>query len=484
MGYSYPPLRRRATLLDAYQRFIESNVQPFTVPGHKRRMADIDEGLALATDNDVPLYGGLDTIKLSNGHLAQAESRAAALFGADWCRFSTGGSTHANQAMCLALGTPGDEVIVTRTLHRSTLLGLVLAGLVPRWLPSRIDKRTGIPLGTLADDVAEALDDTPRAVAVLLTEPGYLGTIGQLESSIHAAHVHDVPVIVDQAWGAHLGFHPDLPRHAMALGADAMVTSIHKLLPGCSQASLVCASTRRLDLERLERGFDATHTTSPAGSILASIDGSLALMQDRGADLLGTTIDLIARARERFVTSIPGIVVPDQAYFGVARYDPLRLTISLPGTGANGIEVERRLIDLGLTVEMADRDTIIPVVTIADDRSSIEQMTASIITAVAGCADEPRSVSGAISWRVLGQSVLTPRDAFFAPHERVSAREALGRVSAELIAPYPPGIPVFAPGELITEDVLDSLMNLAAEGVRIAYASDPTLATFDVVRET
>ena len=478
---TYEPLRRRATVLDAYLRFIESGIQPFTVPGHKRRGALLDEGLGIATAGDVPFYGGIDEIKLTNRVLVDAEARAAELYEADWCRFSTGGSTHANQALCLAIGRPGDSVIVSRTLHRSTLLGLVLAGLEPVWLPPRIDPDTGYSVGTLVADVVDALHRAPTAVAVLLTEPGYVGTIGELAGAIAAAHRRDIPVIVDQAWGAHLGFHPALPDHALALGADAMVTSIHKLLPGYSQASLLVARTDRLDRERLNRGFDATHTTSPAGSILASIDGSLALMEQRGESLLGETLSLVTRARSRLQAEVPGILVPDESHFGLNRFDPIRLIVSLAPTGASGIEVERLLLAEGFPVEMADRDTVIPVVTVADTAAGVTAMTDALVRAVNRSRGTPRPLNGAVSWRILADTVISPREAFFAEHEHVTAEQAVGRVSAELVAPYPPGIPVLAPGERITTDLLEALQQAARESVRIAYASDPTLATFDVL---
>ena len=230
----------------------------------------LDKDLAMVLEGDVPLYGGVDTVKSSRGLLASAQERSAKWYGADWCRYSPGGSTHGNQALCLAIGQPGDKVVVNRSLHRSLLLGLVLADLEPCWLPTKIDPATDMPVGVAVDDVEATLAANPDARAVLVTEPGYLGTLSDLPGIIEVAHSREVPVIVDQAWGAHFGHHPGLPAHAMALGADAMVTSIHKLLLGYTQASLVCARTLRLDLDRLERGFEAGHTTSAAGSVLAA----------------------------------------------------------------------------------------------------------------------------------------------------------------------------------------------------------------------
>ena len=279
-------LRDDAPVLNGYLSFRESDPTPFTTPGHKGRASWLDKDLGAVVAGDIPLYGGVDTVKSAHGVLAAAQQRSAKWYGADWCRYSPGGSTHCNQALCLSIGRPGDKVIVTRSLHRSLLLGMVLADLEPCWLPTRIDPATDMPTGVAVEDVEAKLVANPDARAVLVTEPGYLGTLSDLEGIVEVAHRYDVPVIVDQAWGAHFGYHPDVPPNAMSLGADAMVTSVHKVLLGYTQASLVCARTLRLDPDRLDRGFEAGHTTSAAGSVLASIDACRALMEARGPELL------------------------------------------------------------------------------------------------------------------------------------------------------------------------------------------------------
>jgi len=475
-------LRSDAPLLNGYLSFRESGATPFTTPGHKGRGYTLDKDLGAVVAGDVPLSGGVDSVKSAGQLLATAEALSAKWYGADWCRYSPGGSTHCNQALCLAIGHPGDKVVVTRALHRSLLLGLVLADLEPCWLPTRIDARTGMPTGVAVEDVDAMLAANPDARAVLVTEPGYLGTFSDLGAIVEVAHRYDVPVLVDQAWGAHLGYHPQLPAHAIALGADAMVTSIHKLLPGYSQASLVCASTLRLDVDRLERGFEASRTTSAAGSVLASIDACRALMEARGLELLENVIQLVGNARQRLREEIPGLEVPDESYFPPGRFDPTRLVLLLSSVGANGIEVERRLIEQGLPLELADRDTIVAIVTVADDESTLDKLVTALVPAIRATTGPPRAPSVAVSWHVEPVYVMSPRAAFFSAHESVPAELAVGRVSAELIAPYPPGIPVLAPGELVTGRLLAELRAVATDGVRVAYAADPTLSTLEVVR--
>src|SRR5215472_12514602 len=232
-----------AAWLDFTRQAAAGELTPMSTPGHKQRHDLVGTVVA----GDAPFYGGLDTIKHADHLRIEAEARAAALWGADFCRFSVAGSTHGNQALALAVGSPGQKVIINRTLHRSLLLGLVLAGLQPVWVRPDIDLASGLPGGVAVQTVQEALAAHPDVCAVFLGDPTYVGTTANLAGHADVAHAAGIPLIVDAAWGAHFGFHPDLPRHAIAAGADAMVTSAHKTLPAYSQGALLLARTGRLD---------------------------------------------------------------------------------------------------------------------------------------------------------------------------------------------------------------------------------------------
>lgn len=476
-------LRSRAPLLDAWLRFGEDPPTPFTIPGHKQRGDLVGDVVA----GDVPLYAGLDTMKLSRGVLAEAEGLAARLWGADVCRFSVGGATHVNQALALAVAAgaaraPGvhapdnGSVVISRTLHRSMLLGLVLAGLTPVWVLPEIDTATGLPLGVRPDAVADALRQHPEVRAVFVGDPSYVGTVGDIRGLADAAHTGDVPLIVDAAWAAHFGFHPDLPRHPLQLGADAMVVSAHKTLPAWSQAAMVLVNGGRIDPAALDAGVEATHTTSPAGAILASIDAARALLEQDGPALLGVALAAVRCARAE-LCRVEGLVVLDGAHV-----DPLKLTVVLSGTGADGIAVENDLLAAGLPVEAAERDMIVAQVSLADTHDSVARLVDTIVASIRRHRGAPRPVVAGAAYQMTPVAAMAPRDAFFAPTETVDASRAVGRVSAELVAPYPPGIPVLAPGEEITDGVLDALAKARADGVRVAYAADATLQTLRVVR--
>src|SRR5690554_3141142 len=332
-----------APLLDAWlgftARVAAGRLNPFSIPGHKHRQDLVGD----VTKGDVPLFAGLDTMKQTGGLLEAAELRAAEAWGADWCRMSVGGSTHANQAAVLALGRPGQSVVVSRTLHRSVLLGIALAGLRPVWVRPRVDAATGLPGAVPVEAVEAALAAHPDACGVLIGDPSYIGTLSDLAGHADAAHAAGVPLIVDAAWAAYFGFSPLVPAHALACGADALVTSAHKSLPAWSQAALLVARTTRsgglLDPDRLERAFEASHTTSPAGAILASTDASRALLQRDGADLVGRLVELVAGARAR-LTAVEGLRVresrPTGHPDGPFAVDAAKRVIPLDGTRAHG----------------------------------------------------------------------------------------------------------------------------------------------------
>ena len=469
-------------LYDAYQRFLANPGTPFCTPGHKYNPELIDEFLAL----DVPHYLGVENRRVSTHRLAAAERLAGELWGADWCGFSVQGSSHGNEAICLTLAKPGEKVIVARTIHKSLFFGLVLAGLEPVWIRPDIDAQTGLTAGMPVSRVADALRAHPEAKAVMLVEPSYVGGVSDVAAHAELAHSFGIPLAVDAAWGAHLGFHPDLPPHAIACGADITVTSIHKQVTGFTQSSMVLAQGARIDLERLEAAFEGLHTTSPSGAIFASIDLTRELLAERGEELLGRAIALAQEARERF-GEVPGlgVVGPEIARRSPALFthDPTKIVLSLAGTGADGQVVADALEQRGLQLEFADRDTFAPVITMGDTPRTVDFMVTEIIRAIEEHRGTPRELIPITAWTVEPDPVMTPRDAFFADHERIPAARACGRIAAETAAPYPPGVPALAPGERINAATLAALQAEARSGTRIAYCGDPMLETVLVVRE-
>ncbi len=473
-------LRDSAPLLDAYLSYFESKRTPFTIPGHKQRASRLDVALGAVVDSDTPLYGGLDEIKLTNQTLKKAEALAATLWGADFARFSTGGSTHANQGIVLALGKPGDKVALSRTAHRSILSALVLAGLEPIWLTPEIDQATGVPVGINVKEFEKIIDQKP--IALLLTEPGYLGTLSDLSALVMSAHAHSIPVVVDAAWGGHFGFSDATPQHCLQIGADALITSVHKTLPGYSASALLLAQGNLLNLDRIEQSFETTHTTSPAGAPLASIDGCRALLQLRGDELITQLISQVNAFKAKVQSSFDIPIFLNTSDFAPGRFDPAKIVLRANQLGTSGIEIEKALQSAFIRVEMADRDTVVFLATLADSVEEFDHLANVLIPILKLQQTSPRATATSLSWSVVPTVAISMRDAYFAETEMVGSKDAIGRISADLIAPYPPGVAVVAPGEILTTSILEGLASTKAAGVRIAYATDSTLATYRVVK--
>ncbi|MBP6043532.1 MAG: PLP-dependent transferase [Rhodoluna sp.] len=463
-------LRSSAPLLDAWIRDMETDRSPFQIPGHKGR----NDLTGTVVDGDIPVLPGNHPHRISPSLILEAEAMAAKLWGADLCRFGVNGSSGSNHAAVMAVASPGDKVIVSRTLHKSVLVGLVYAGVVPIWIRPEINPATGLPEYLPSSRLAETLAAHPDAKAVLIGEPSYVGTMSNIPRLAKVTHEYGIPLVVDAAWAAHYGFHPELPGHPLSEGADIVVTSAHKTLPSYSQASFVLVNSQYVDLARFNKMFDSTQTTSMSGRILASIDAARALLERHGHELIGPVIEATEKGRATLVAA--GIEVIDGEYI-----DPLKLVILLSSCGADGNNVEADLLAANIDVEMANRDIIIPMITFADTPERVDDLIRRIIASVNANRGTARPIEILPAFSIEPEVVVTPREAFFSDYEVVDAKDAVGRVSAEMICPYPPGVPVLSPGERITEAALSALFEARDMGVMIKFVADPTLKTLKVL---
>ena len=463
-------LRSDAPLLDAWIRDMETDRSPFQIPGHKGR-TDLTGAIV---DGDIPVLPGNHPHRISPSLILEAERRAAELWDADLCRFGVNGSSGSNHAAVMAVAGPGDKVIVSRTLHKSVLVGLVYAGVIPVWVRPEINPDTGLPEYLPSTRLKETLEKHPDAKAVLIGEPSYVGTMSNIPRLSKVAHDHGIPLVVDAAWAAHFGFHPELPNHPLAEGADIVVTSAHKTLPSYSQASFVLVNKNYVDLARFNKMFDSTQTTSMSGRILASIDAARALLARHGEELIGPVIAATENGRAKLREH--GIGVIDGEYI-----DPLKMVILLSEVGVDGNIIEKELLAANIDLEMANRDVIIPMITFADTPDRIDDLINRIIKLVEEHRGEPRPIEQLPAFSIEPDVVVSPREAFFSSYEVVEAKDAVGRISAEVICPYPPGVPVLSPGERITEAALEALFKARDMGVRIAFVADPTLQTLKVL---
>lgn len=436
---------------------------------------------------DIPHAGGVDTTHISLGLLREAELLAAAAYGGDDARFLVNGSTTGNLAMLLATCGDGETVIVSRMLHKSLLTGLIFSGARPHYLIPAFDDERNLPLDIEPAAVAGALDAHPRARAVILVSPSYVGVTSDLVAIAAICHERGVPLLVDEAWGPHFHFHPGLPASAMQSGADAAVSSTHKMLAGLTQSSTLVARSGLIDLERMGTIVDMVQTTSPSALIFASLDASRRQMVLDGRRLLDTTLDHAARLRGA-LAGIDGLevltpeIVADRRGAG---FDPTRIIVDVHGLGLTGYEAEHRLRhEHGVYVEMSDLLSVMLLVTLGDDDASIERAIGGFRSLTALRKPPRHAVAARSSGDLLFGHLaeLTPRQAFMAAAEVVPVARAAGRVSAESITPYPPGIPLVAPGERLTPDIIDYLRAGIEEGMYVSGLADTSFAFVRVVR--
>ena len=366
--------------------------------------------------------------------LADAEARAARLWGADVCRFSTGGATHANQSVALAIGGEGDRVVVSRTLHRSMLLGLVLAGLVPVWVRPEVDPGTGLPLGVVPSTVADALTRYPDARAVLVGDPSYLGTVGDVAGLAEAAHAHGVPLVVDAAWAAHFGFHPDLPRHALQLGRGRAGRQRAQDAAGVEPGRPGAGPHRAARPVRLDAGW---RRPPPRARRARSSPAPTRREPCWSATARPCSATPSSRCAPRATGSsaVEGLVVVDGP--GI---DPLKLTLLLAGTGADGHAVESDLLAAGCRSRPAERDLLVAVASLADTADTVGALVEAVVASIARRRGPPRSTSASPVYAV--EPVPAPvatRRRTSRPGRLLAPMLAVGRLSVDLVAPYPPG---------------------------------------------
>jgi arginine decarboxylase len=476
-GAAPPP--RLATAVEAS---LASELAHFAPPGHKRS-ARFGELLGA----DITLLAGVEDQSLSLGLLEGAERDVADAWRAGWARISVQGSSHVNHAVGLALATgadaPGGHVIVARHAHKSVLAGLVLSGLTPAWVMPELDAG-GLVAGIPVARVAARLRELPDARAVVLVEPSYTGSVSDLESIVAAAARRRVPVIVDQAWGAHFGFHPAVPPSALDLGAELAVLSLHKTLPALTQASVLLGRRDgHLAHERVRGAFDSLLTTSPSAAIFASVDRARHFMATAGHDALAHALELAAEVREA-LNALPGVncQTPAPERGSPTRWiDPLKLVADVSATGVDGRILDQRLRASGVQLSMATTTHLVGLLTVADTSQSTDRLIQALGDAVRGrrphVAPHPEATI-----LTLPEIVATPREAFLAPHETVPLDASAGRIAGEVVAPYPPGIAAIAPGERITREIVDILEHAQARGVRMTGCADPTLARIRVLR--
>ncbi|MFT4415173.1 aminotransferase class I/II-fold pyridoxal phosphate-dependent enzyme [Fredinandcohnia humi] len=469
----------------------KKNPIQFHIPGHKKGTGIDPEFRSFIGDNalsiDLINIGPLDDLHQPKGIIKQAQDLAAEAFGADHTFFSVQGTSGAIITMVMAVCGPGDKIIVPRNVHKSVMSAIVFSGAIPIFIHPEIDKQLGISHGITTDSVERALEQHPDAKGLLVINPTYFGIAADLKKIVDIAHSYDIPVLVDEAHGVHIHFHEGLPMSAMQAGADMAATSVHKLGGSMTQSSILNVKDGLVSYKRVQSILSMLTTTSTSYLLLASLDVARKRLVTEGHELIEKTIQLASKTRKR-INKIDKLYCVGKEILGTKAtfdLDPTKLIVSVKELGLTGFDVEMWLREkYNIEVEMSDLYNILCIFTPGDTETEADKL----VEALAALSNEVvhQSESREVPDVLLPDIpvlALTPRDAFYSETELVPLKESAGRIIAEFIMVYPPGIPIFIPGEIITEENLTYIEKNVEAGLPVQGPEDFDLKYLRVIKE-
>ncbi|MFB5194017.1 aminotransferase class I/II-fold pyridoxal phosphate-dependent enzyme [Neobacillus sp. KR4-4] len=469
----------------------KKNPIQFHIPGHKKGAGIDPEFRNFIGDNalsiDLINIGPLDDLHQPKGIIKQAQDLAAEAFGADRTFFSVQGTSGAIIAMIMAVCGPDDKIIVPRNVHKSIMSAIVFSGAIPVFIQPEIDKELGISHGITPDAVARALKQHPDAKAVLVINPTYFGISGDLKKIVEIAHSYDIPVLVDEAHGVHIHFHEELPLSAMQAGADMAATSVHKLGGSMTQSSILNVKEGLVSAKHVQSILSMLTTTSTSYLLLASLDVARKQLATKGRELIDNTIKLAQSIRKR-VNEIKNLhcigedILGSKATFD---YDPTKLIISVKELGLTGYDVEKWLREKhNIEVELSDLYNILCIITLGDTETEADLLVNALKELADICQHSTDRIEPVeVLLPEIPVLALTPRDAFYAETEVIPFEESEGRIIAEFVMVYPPGIPIFIPGEIITKENLHYIRKNLEAGLPVQGPEDDELKSLLVIKE-
>jgi arginine decarboxylase len=482
--------QHRAPLYEALLQHLKKKPLSFHVPGHK-----MGEGFDIQAHAcyssilrlDQTEIEGLDDLHSPHGPIDQAQRLAAEFIGAEKTYFLVNGSTGGNLAMIQTVCGRGDVVIVQRNAHKSIIHGLILAGARPVYLAPRIDPETGIAAGVDGFTIEKAMRHYPEAKAVVVTSPNYYGMGSDLKKIQAAAHHAGIPLLVDEAHGAHYGIHAKYPRSAIQQGADIAVQSTHKMGISMTMGAWMHVQGQLIDKERLEWLLTVYQSSSPSYPIMASIDLSRRFFYEQGYAFLQRGWEMANRFRQAFQADehyyIPSPERENHAYTSI---DPLKLTIHIRKS-LTGFMLKKHLQEKGMYMELADLHHVLAVLGPGTKKEEIDllihQLAVLSKEAKHSCEKEnPRFIANNILYKETFQAVHEPLDITrYKGKERMPLKQANGRISGEMIIPYPPGIPILHVGERWTPELVEQVLQLKEQGARFHGVADSTLEKVTVL---
>ncbi|KMT22151.1 aminotransferase class I/II-fold pyridoxal phosphate-dependent enzyme [Clostridium cylindrosporum] len=472
-------------LFDAVKSYIQDEVIPFHVPGHKH-----GRGIPELTDfigeqvlkMDLNGMKDLDFFNNPKGVILDAEKLFAKAFNAKEAFFLVNGTTSGIEVMIMSTCNPGDEIILPRNAHRSAISGIILSGAVPIYVEPEINKELGIANGVSVEKMKEAIATHPNAKAIFLINPTYYGFTSDIKTIAELAHKYNMSVLVDEAHGAHMYFHKDLPSTAMEQGADMCAMSMHKTGGSLTQSSALLVANDRISLERVKKVLDIIFTSSASYLLLCSLDIARKHMALRGNDLLQKTLDMVRWARNE-INEIDGIYGFGKELVGSPGcfdFDETKLGINVRRLGFTGYEIEALLRkEYNIQIELADINNILALVSIGDRFEDLKLLINSLKDISSKCEIREYNVINSIP--NYSKSLVSPREAFYSEKELLSLKESVGRIVGEMVMAYPPGIPVICEGEIMTKEIIDYINILKSENCELQGTIDPLVNHIQVL---
>ncbi len=479
--------QNKAPLFDTLLAHAKRNVTSFHTPGHKNGRG-IDAKLKTFTGPnlykfDVTVFPEVDSLHDPTGPIKKAQDLMADLYGVQHSFFLVNGSSSGNTAMFLAACKPGDSVIVSRNAHKSILSGLIMSGVWPIWIQPKIDQNLDLIFDSSPEQVLATLNKFPEAKAVFITSPTYSGIATDLKKIAEICHERGKILLVDEAHGPHLKFHPDLPMSAVEAGADMCVQSTHKILSALSQGSVLHFNSKLVDISRVKRVVSMLQTTSPNYLILASMDLARQQAYLHGEEMLGEVIKAAEWGRAQ-MSKLKGFRPLSRSDIQAHGYDLdlTKLTINVTRSGFDGYHIENILAkEYNIQIDCADIFNLIAIMGIGSNKADVQALVAAL-------TDIEKKYKGTQqNWylqipSLSTEMVMIPRDVFLlSKTKRVPLKKAAGHIAAQALTPYPPGIPVLIPGERITQEICDYLLDISGKDIRVSGQETEELRTIKVV---
>jgi len=478
--------QNRAPVYEALEAMRQDKLVPFDVPGHKRgkgnrALTDFLGERCMSVDVNSTKY--LDSLGHPTGIIKEGEALAAGAFGAASAFFMVGGTTSSIQAMILSNLRQGEKLILPRNVHQSVINALIICGGVPVYINPQTSQRLGIALGMSLDDVTDAIRSNPDAKAIFVNNPTYYGICSNLGEIVKAAHAHGMRVLCDEAHGAHFYFGEGLPLSGMAAGADMAAVSMHKSGGSLTQSSfLLCGPG--VDADYVRQIINLTQTTSASYLLISSLDISRRTLSLDGQRIFEKVKQYAAYAREEIAQIGDYLVYSQELINGdsIFDYDITKLSVNTYDLGLAGIQVHDILHDeYDIQIEFGDLSNFLAYISIGDKTKNIERLIGALYEIRRRYRQEKSALPHYAY--IPPQVALSPREAFYAPSRSLPLSEAVGQVCCESLMTYPPGIPLLAPGERITQEIVDFINSSRQRGCVITGTQDITSRHIKVLEQ-